>query len=306
MKEEKNKRRRAILVGLGVTFIWATSWIITPIVIKELPPITYAGIRFFLAGLVLLGVHFLSKQSTPFKSIEKKDWQLIVLLAITQTSFMQFTQYIALTYLDSTTLNLVSNLGAIVIMGLSVMILKEKPTRLQFVGAGLFFVGLVAYYYPFNDMRGEWQGYFWGFIFIISLSFASIISRALGRRGTVKAVTYTSVSMLMGGVLNLMLGLIVDGPQTLSLKIWGMVIYMAIVNAALAFTLWNWTFTLLASFETALISSTMLIEIAFLEWVIYGRTFGPFELLGLGLVMLAVVLVQMKKINLAKFKKSVE
>ena len=306
MEKNDGMRTKAILVGLVVTFIWATSWILTPMIIQEFDPIHYAGVRFLIAGLVLVGVHSFSKKGTPLSEIRREDWRLIFLLGVAQSSFMQFTQYIALLSLDATTLNLVSNLSAILIIVLSVVILKEKPTWLQLAGAVVFVMGVLAYYYPFGKTSVNWWGYVFGFLFILSSSFASILARAMGRRETVKPITYTGFSMVIGGMVSLVLGMLVEGPQTLSLRIWGLVIYMAVVNAALAFVLWNWTFSRLRSFETALISSTMLVEIAFLQWVFFGKTFSGYQMLGMGLVMVAVILVQLKQLNFRKEKKVVE
>ena len=300
LNKENAQRSKAILVGLVVTFIWATSWIMTPMIIKDFAPISYAGVRFLLAGLVLLVVHFFSKKATPIKTIQKKDWVLIVLLGLTQSSLMQFSQYIALQSVDPTTLNLLSNLSTILIIVMSVWILKESPTWLQLVGTGVFVLGVLAYYYPFGEDISNWWGYAMGGLFIIGGAFASILSRAMGRRGTVNSITYTAISMLVGGSVSLILGLFVDGVQIVPLRVWALVVYMAVVNAALAFVLWNWTYTHLQSFEAALISSTMLVEVAILQWLIMGRTFGGFEILGMGLVMVAVILVQLKKIEFNK------
>ena len=77
---EKNDgmRTKAILVGLVVTFIWATSWILTPLIIQEFDPIHYAGVRFFDRwGWFLVGVHLFSKKGTPLSEIRREDWRLI-------------------------------------------------------------------------------------------------------------------------------------------------------------------------------------------------------------------------------------
>lgn len=144
-------------------------------------------------------MHFFSKKATPIKTIQKKDWVLIVLLGLTQSSLMQFSQYIALQSVDPTTLNLLSNLSTILIIVMSVWILKESPTWLQLVGTGVFVLGVLAYYYPFGEEISNWWGYAMGGLFIIGGAFASILSRAMGRRGTVNSITYTAISMLVGG-----------------------------------------------------------------------------------------------------------
>lgn len=300
MIDNKRIRLKAIFVGLLVSFIWATSWIIIPIVLKEIPPISFAGIRFMMAGLILLIFHFLSKKSTPFCTIEKKDWLLIVLTALTQVTFAQITQYFAMTYVDAITLILITNFNAIVIMGLSILILKEKPTWLQVGGVLIFFVGLLSYFYPFADAYGRPIGFIFAGFFILSIAFASIIMRELGRRNKVNVVTLTSLSMLIGAILNLVIGYFMEGVPSISVRGWGIIFYLAVINTALAFSLWNWTFKVLTAIETALISSTMLVEVAILDWIIYGRQFGGFEIVGLIVVAVGVLLVQMRKISFGK------
>ncbi len=45
---------RAVLEALLVTFLWSTSWILMRIGLREIPALTFAGLRYTIAALVLL------------------------------------------------------------------------------------------------------------------------------------------------------------------------------------------------------------------------------------------------------------
>jgi drug/metabolite transporter (DMT)-like permease len=92
--------------------------------------------------------------------------------------------------------------------------------------------------------------------------------------------------MALGGVLTLAVGLTIEGMPRLSLAAWGVVAWLAVVNTAFAFTLWNHTLRSLTATESSAINNTMLVQIAALAWLILGE-----DLTGLQWVALTVVSV---------------
>lgn len=47
-------RSRAILQALFVTFLWSSSWVLIKIALHDIPPPTFAGLRYTIAFFVLL------------------------------------------------------------------------------------------------------------------------------------------------------------------------------------------------------------------------------------------------------------
>ena len=47
-------RLLAILKAIFVTFLWSTSWILIKWNIHQIPPLTFAGLRYTIAFLILL------------------------------------------------------------------------------------------------------------------------------------------------------------------------------------------------------------------------------------------------------------
>ncbi len=70
----------------------------------------------------------------------------------------------------------------------------------------------------------------------------------------------------------LVLGLVIEGWPAISLRSWAVILWLAVVNSALAFTLWNRSLAVLsAASESSVINNTMLIQIAVLAWAFLGR-----------------------------------
>ena len=99
--------------------------------------------------------------------------------------------------------------------------------------------------------------------------------------------------MGVGSLLLLVTGLIVEGLPKLDASGWGVVLWLAVINTALAFTLWNHTLRRLTAIESSLINNTMLVQIAILAWLFLGEPIGVRAGLGLLLAMLGVLLVQL-------------
>ena len=73
---------------------------------------------------------------------------------------------------------------------------------------------------------------------------------------------------------------------------WLLVAWLALVNTALAFTLWNLSLRSLTALESAAINNTMVIQIALLAWVFLDESPGAVGAAGLVLVSVGVFLAQ--------------
>jgi drug/metabolite transporter (DMT)-like permease len=71
--------------------------------------------------------------------------------------------------------------------------------------------------------------------------------------------------------------------------------WLAIVNTAVAFTLWNHTLRTLSAVESSIINNLMMPQIAILAFVFLGETLSGKEIAGLVLVGFGVILVQLQK-----------
>lgn len=97
--------------------------------------------------------------------------------------------------------------------------------------------------------------------------------------------------MAIGAVLLLAVGIPLQGLPVLSAQAWGIVLWLAVVNTALAFTLWNHTLRTLTATASSAVNNTMVIQIAVLAWVFLGQSLGAGQVAGLVVVAAGVSLV---------------
>src|SRR6266446_3900474 len=73
----------ARIVWLILCCIWGSTWLFIKIGLADLPPITFAGIRFVLASLILLLLVFARRAAWPRTS---REWALIAVVGFLQFS----------------------------------------------------------------------------------------------------------------------------------------------------------------------------------------------------------------------------
>jgi len=285
----------AILQALLVTFLWSTSWVLIKIGLEDIPALTFAGLRYTLAFLVLLPFALRSKRATPLKALTGKDWLWLVALGLLFYTIAQGAQFVTLQYLPAITLSLLMNSIAIFVALLGMPLLGERTTWLQWLGIGVFTAGALAYFYPPVFPAAVVFGYVMAAVNILSNSVSTILGRFVNRSGHLHPLTVTVVSMGVGGVLMLVLGVVIEGFPQLSWQSWAIIAWLAVVNTALTFPLWNHTLRTLTATQSSVINNTMLIQVAVLAWIFLGERIDLLEGIGLVVSGVGVLLVQLRR-----------
>jgi drug/metabolite transporter (DMT)-like permease len=190
--------------------------------------------------------------------------------------------------------SLLLNSTAIVVALLGLPLEGERPTSQQWGGALVFVLGAALFFYPWNIPAGQTIGYLIATIHILATSLSSIMGRGINRRGQIHPITITVVSMGIGAAVLLGLGLATEPAPRLDLAAWAIILWLAIVNTAFAFTLWNHTLRTLSAMESSIINNTMLIQVAILAWIFLGETASWVQVLGMSLAVVGVLLVQLR------------
>lgn len=74
----------------------------------------------------------------------------------------------------------------------------------------------------------------------------------------------------------------------------GNIIWLGVVNTAVAFFLWNHALETLEAFELSILQNTMLIQITILSIIFLGETLPPVKYLYMALVFIGVYVVQVR------------
>jgi drug/metabolite transporter (DMT)-like permease len=285
---------QAVLQALFVTFLWSTSWVLIKIGLEDLPALTFAGLRYTLAFLCLLPFAARSGQLGPLRTLPPKAWGRL-LLGLLFYSMTQGAQFVSLFYLPAMTVSLLLSFTTILVALLGIFTLHERPVAIQWAGTGLYLAGVLVYFSPLFVPQGELIGLAVALAGVLANAFSSILGRHVNRSGDIEPLAVTVVSMGAGGLLLLGIGIAAQGLPRLTLANWGIILWLAIVNTALAFTLWNHTLRTLSAMESSIINNTMLIQIAVLAWLFLAESLSWRMVLGMTLAALGTLLVQLRR-----------
>lgn len=284
----------AVLQALFVSFLWSTSWVLIKFGLDEIPALTFAGLRYTLAFLVLVPLVARKEHRQALSRLAGRRWIELAALGLLFYTLTQGAMFVALAFLPAMPVSLILSFSPAAVALLAIPMLAEVPTRLQWGGMALFLIGVAAYFSPFA-MPLQPLGLAAVLIALLANAVSSVLGRSVNRRRDLHPLLVTVVSMGVGSTVLLGVGLMVEGLPHLDARSWAIITYLAVINTAVAFTLWNHTLQRLTAVESSIINNTMLIQIAVLAWLFLGEPLGWKEALGIALAAVGALLVQLRR-----------
>lgn len=294
----------AVLQALLVTLLWSSSWVLIKIGLAEIPALTFAGLRYGLAFLCLLPLAL--RRRAEWRALNRAAWARLGLLGLLMYAVTQGAQFGALALLPATTTSLLMSLSPFAVALLAAVTLRESPTRAQWVGAAVYLLGALAYFYPVGaggggaagGLRAGGHGLL-GLAVVLLAVFgnagAAVLGRAVNRGAGLSPLTVTTASMGLGAAALLGVALPAQGLPALGLQGWLIVAWLAVVNTAVAFTLWNRTLRTLPAMTSSLVNNTMLVQIALLAWLFLGERPTALQAGALAVAALGVAVSQLRR-----------
>jgi drug/metabolite transporter (DMT)-like permease len=285
---------RAVVEAVFVTFLWSTSWVLIKIGLADIPALLFAGLRYFFAFLCLLPFILRPARLAALRGLSRRKWSGLLLLGVIFYAVTQGTQFVGLAYLPAVSVSLLLTLTVIVVPLLGIVWLSENLLPQQWSGIAFFVLGAAIFFYPIALPAGEAIGFVVVLIGVLANALSAVLGRQINRDWNLDPLLVTVVSMGIGSAVLLAAGLWAQGMPTLAPIHWMIIVWLAIVNTALAFTLWNRTLQTLTATESSIINNTMLVQIALLAWIFLGEALTALKIAGMLLAMVGALLVQIR------------
>lgn len=289
-----NSRLKYVFIALFVTFLWSTSWVLIKVGLANIPALPFAGLRYLLASIILIIYMVASKRLILIRSLTSKQWRTLLLYGFILITLTQGAQFLALSLLPAVTLSLFLNMSPIFVLFLGFIFLKERINRLQLFGILMFFFGLIIYFYQVelgNNLAGLALA-----IFGVGINaVAAVFGRSINAKKDIDPMVITAVITGFGGLILLCGGVAFQGIPRLDMQGWLIVFWLAAVNTALAFTLWNVALRELKAVEANTINNTMLIQIALLAAIFLNESLSVRQWIAIAIVALGVWMVQLRR-----------
>jgi len=291
--------QRIVAIGESAlaTAIWASSFIFVKIGLEYMGPLTIAGFRYFLAFLVLLP--FLVRKGTIRQPISRDLWLRLFVIGISAYTVGNGALFWGLKYLPATTVSFLMSLSPLIILIGGVVWLKEIPTRLQVFGVIVSLFGS-ALFFSSGLQAGEPIGIVIVFVGLIGFMLFGIFGREIAKVKQLDTMTLTTVPLAIGGGVLLVIAFPLEGIPILSTKSIGIVLWLAIVNTALAYLLYNHSLQTLTVLEMNVMLNLTPLCTALLAWWLLSERLGFVQIIGMIVMIIGVIFVQRVNNNQSK------
>ncbi len=283
-------------VAVLVTILWSSSYVFIKLGLEEVPPLYFATVRYALAFAILALVDLFSRKSRRTahgNPLKPYSWALIV-AGIAGYTVAQGLQYVGLFFLPAVTTSFLLNFTPIFVLFIGAAALNEKPSGFQVLGLGIALTGAFLFFYERISWQGEWLGVVVVLASGLGWAVYVIIVRRFQKASGVSSLRLTTLTMGAGVVGMVVLTAVTEEYAPLTVNLVFVIVWLATVNTALAFFLWNWVLKTLPSYELTVVQNLMLIEIALFAFFFLQETITMLMVVGMALVFCGVLAVQVR------------
>jgi drug/metabolite transporter (DMT)-like permease len=260
------------LVWLLLATIWGSTWLMIKVGLADLPPVTFAAIRFVVAATPLWA--FLALRRRPLR-YSRADWRLMIV-----TGLLTFALNYTLVFWGESHIS--AGLAAILYTTFPMLgmlqahwLLPAEPlTARKLGGAVVALAGVAVIFYNQVSLQGPWAlaGSVALVVAATGTAYADVIIKGSGSH--IEPVTMTAVQMAVSLPPMLTLALIVDGnPFALrwTARAVATLLYLALVGSSLTFVLLYWLIQRMQVTRTMLIPLLSTVIAVTLDAVILGE-----------------------------------
>lgn len=255
----------------------------------------YAGIRFFISGLIISIISFIKKENVYFKKNNKAILG-VVLVGLFAVLAHYACTYLGLLTVSSTYTALLKQSGALIFVCFSFIFVKDDKFSIFKVLGAIVGIGAICFInYEPSSMKFDFT---LGSLFVIIASLCTVISNIFYKKFLTNAPSFavTGFSQLIGGIFLLIIGLSMGG-RISHISPLGVVIFIYTVVATIV-SYWLW-YKIAKDYELSKLYIIKMSEPLFAALVSYlikplNATISYKHAIAFGLVAIAIVLSNVK------------
>jgi drug/metabolite transporter (DMT)-like permease len=275
---------RVQLLGyISLCLIWGSTWLAIRIVVRDIPPLQAAAIRFLAAAVLLLSVVLLQKRSWPKG---EREWNAILILSVTIMAIPYGLLFWAEQYVSSSMTAVLFSASPMVVALLTLLMTRRKVPRNAVYAMVVAFGGIVYLFY--DGLSATGRGMLSGAAIVLAMALSAwSVVYAKKRLHDVDSVVATGLQLLFGSIV------LFWGTWALESRrhaVWTesavlAMAFLTLFGSAAAFVIYYWLLKTLHPYQLSTIS-LVVPAIAVLEGSLLGHEQIPLVML----IAVAVVL----------------
>lgn len=285
-----NLSPRAIALGEGVivTLLLGSTLVVAKGALHYLGPLTLAALRYALAFLLLLP--FLTRSRAGARR-SGRLWGQFIAIGVSFYVVGNGALFLGLKYLPATMASLLLSLVPVLVLFAGSVWLHERPTRVQIVGVVVGLIGSALFFAP-GLGSGKPLGLMIVAVGLIGNAAFGILGRDTAKSAPVDTITLTAIPLAVGGILLLPIALAVEGWPHISIRAAVIVLWLAAINTAGVFFLYNHALRILPALQMSAVVNCAPLVTALLAWLSLHERLAPIQIVSMIVVIVGVALVQ--------------
>lgn len=295
MNPLKNIRHNAM--AIIACLLWSSAFVTVKHALEYQSPLTLAGARFILAGLIQIPL--CGSLLAPFRMI-RKEFTTVLWVSFFHTIYLYSTFFIGMQWVGGAEAAIIIGGGPLASALMAHLLMHDDKLQLRTL-AGIAFGmgGIVLISLATKPWSPVGLKEFFGLMLLLSGSFVSAIGNIVvaKRKGGLHPVTLNSAQMLIGGPALLLLALLFEGPPNLVLPpvFYGQLLWLATISAT-AFAIWFHLLNKIKVSKLNLWKFLIPLSGATLSWIILpDESPTPASLIGMALIIIGLVVGQREK-----------
>ncbi len=280
------------LVWLLLCLIWGSTWLFIKIGLEDLPPLTFAGIRFVIASIILLLL--IGVRRVPFPR-RRRDLMLLALTGILSFSLNYGLVFWGEQYISSGLAALLQSMLPAFGLIIAHYYLPGEPMtvpRIAGVIMGVIGVGVIFS----NQLRVSGPKALWGCTALVLSAFCAAYANVLVKAYCkhIDPVVLAAGQMIFGLIPLFLIGIPLEGnPFRFHWTSMALIslLYLAIVGTVIAFSLYYWLIQNMNVTDTMLIALVTPVVAVILGMIVLKETLEWRTLAGGTLIISGIALI---------------
>ncbi|NYF55153.1 putative blue pigment (indigoidine) exporter [Micromonospora purpureochromogenes] len=280
-----SRRRTDIALTALAPTVWGTTYLVTSELLPPDRPLWSGALRALPAGLLLLAL-------TRRRPHGSWWWRAALLSALNIGAFFPLL-FLAAYRLPGGTAAVLGAAQPLLVAGLTVLVLRDRPHRLALLAAVAAPLG-VALVVLRPDAGTDPLGVAAGLAGTAAMATGLVLTRRWGRPAGISTLAATSWQLTAGGLLVTPVAVAVegappapDGPALLGYA------WLGLVGTALAYVLWFRGAARLPLTQVSVLGALSPLTAAALGWLVLDQALSPTQLTGFALAVAAMVVAQL-------------
>lgn len=275
--------RSALLALAVMVLVWAYSWIVMKQMLRYVGPFDFVALRYFGGSLVLLAALALRGES-----LRPPPLRLTLATGLFQTTGFQALAQWALVTGGAGRVSLLSYTMPFWAVLLAWWVLRERPSRRQWLGVALAAAGLLAVVEPWRGLGGMHSTVL-AILGGASWATGTVLSKRMFELHAPSPLAFTAWQMLLGSLLLAAIALVVPSrPIEWAPAFIAGLAYCVLLASSLAWVLWLFVLKSLPTTVASLSSLAVPVTAILMAWALLDERPDPAETIGIALILLGL------------------